>query len=154
MLTTDSSSSSSSKSSRTLATKLATRPTSNKLAEHPRRSRHKLPLPQHRQDQLAEVLSPLEAVLEPLGVANNQVELVQGKIWAHCIRSKDSVLTRISESVRVTGADGRWTIKARVSQRSDIKHWSNAKGDGKLFSVTLMDESVCYFVTCISCVRS
>lgn len=39
-------------------------------------------------------------------------------------------------------ADCRWTIKARVTQRSDIKHWQNAKGEGKLFSVTLMDESV------------
>ena len=35
----------------------------------------------------------------------------------------------------------RWTIKARVTQKSDIKTWSNQKGDGKLFSVTLMDET-------------
>jgi replication factor A1 len=38
----------------------------------------------------------------------------------------------------------RWTIKARVTQKSDIKHWSNAKGEGKLFSVTFMDETVSY----------
>ena len=36
----------------------------------------------------------------------------------------------------------KWTIKARVVNKSDIKHWSNAKGEGKLFSVTLMDETV------------
>ena len=36
----------------------------------------------------------------------------------------------------------RWTIKARVTQKSDIKHWSNSKGEGKLFSVTFMDETV------------
>lgn len=35
----------------------------------------------------------------------------------------------------------KWTIKARVTQRSEIKHWSNQKGEGKLFSVTLMDET-------------
>lgn len=35
----------------------------------------------------------------------------------------------------------RWTIKARVTQKSDIKHWSNQRGEGKLFSVTLMDET-------------
>ena len=35
----------------------------------------------------------------------------------------------------------KWTIKARVTQKSDIKHWSNAKGEGKLFSMTLMDET-------------
>jgi ssDNA-binding replication factor A large subunit len=36
----------------------------------------------------------------------------------------------------------RWTIKARVTQKSEIKHWSNSKGEGKLFSVTFMDETV------------
>jgi replication factor A1 len=34
-----------------------------------------------------------------------------------------------------------WTIKARVTQKSDIRHWSNQRGEGKLFSVTLMDET-------------
>ncbi|WAQ91494.1 hypothetical protein PtA15_14A378 [Puccinia triticina] len=34
-----------------------------------------------------------------------------------------------------------WKIKARVSQKSEIKRWSNARGDGKLFSVTFLDES-------------
>jgi replication factor A1 len=37
----------------------------------------------------------------------------------------------------------RWTIMARVTQKSDIKTWSKAGGnEGKLFSMTLMDESV------------
>ncbi|RSH89319.1 Replication factor A protein 1 [Saitozyma podzolica] len=35
----------------------------------------------------------------------------------------------------------KWTIKARVTQKSDIKHWSNQRGEGKLFSVTFMDET-------------
>ena len=35
----------------------------------------------------------------------------------------------------------KWTIKARVIQKSDIRHWSNTKGEGKLFNVTFMDES-------------
>ena len=34
-----------------------------------------------------------------------------------------------------------WTIKARVTQKSDIKTWSNPRGEGKLFNVTLMDDS-------------
>lgn len=38
----------------------------------------------------------------------------------------------------------RWTVKARVTQKSDIKVWSNARGEGKLFSVTLMDETVSF----------
>lgn len=34
-----------------------------------------------------------------------------------------------------------WTIKARVTQKSEIKTWSNQRGEGKLFNVTFMDES-------------
>ena len=34
-----------------------------------------------------------------------------------------------------------WTIKARVTQKSEVKTWSNQRGEGKLFNVTLMDES-------------
>lgn len=32
-----------------------------------------------------------------------------------------------------------WTIKARCTQKSDIKTWANPKGEGKLFSATLID---------------
>jgi replication factor A1 len=35
----------------------------------------------------------------------------------------------------------KWTVKARVSQKSDIKYWHKASGEGKLFSVNLLDES-------------
>ncbi|KAF8163440.1 hypothetical protein B0H34DRAFT_695492 [Crassisporium funariophilum] len=34
-----------------------------------------------------------------------------------------------------------WTIKARVTQKSEIKTWSKPSGEGKLFNVTLMDDS-------------
>jgi replication factor A1 len=34
-----------------------------------------------------------------------------------------------------------WTIKARVTYKSEIKTWSNARGEGKLFNVTFMDET-------------
>ncbi|CAN0462803.1 unnamed protein product, partial [Discosporangium mesarthrocarpum] len=35
----------------------------------------------------------------------------------------------------------RWAIKARVTQKSDIRRWSNARGEGHLFSIDLLDES-------------
>ncbi|XP_037951492.1 replication protein A 70 kDa DNA-binding subunit-like [Teleopsis dalmanni] len=35
----------------------------------------------------------------------------------------------------------KWVIKARVTFKSAIRTWSNAKGEGKLFSMDLMDES-------------
>ena len=35
--------------------------------------------------------------------------------------------------------NNRWTIQARLTVKSDIKTWSNAKGEGSLFSVELLD---------------
>ena len=35
----------------------------------------------------------------------------------------------------------RWAIRARVTSKTDIKHWSNARGEGSLFSVELLDSS-------------
>lgn len=34
-----------------------------------------------------------------------------------------------------------WRIKARVSFKGDIRKWSNARGEGKLFNVNFLDES-------------
>ncbi|KAL6841009.1 hypothetical protein ACP4OV_029269 [Aristida adscensionis] len=33
----------------------------------------------------------------------------------------------------------RWTIKARVTAKTDIRHYSNARGSGKVFSFDLLD---------------
>ena len=35
----------------------------------------------------------------------------------------------------------RWTIRARVTSKSGIRTWSNSKGEGKLFSMDLADET-------------
>ncbi|KAI3654252.1 hypothetical protein MP228_000971 [Amoeboaphelidium protococcarum] len=35
----------------------------------------------------------------------------------------------------------KWTIKVRVSSKSDVRVWNNQRGEGKLFSVTFVDES-------------
>ncbi|KAG8214733.1 hypothetical protein J3R82DRAFT_9821 [Butyriboletus roseoflavus] len=34
-----------------------------------------------------------------------------------------------------------WTIKARVTQKGEIRTWSNQRGEGKLFNVNFMDET-------------
>ncbi len=36
----------------------------------------------------------------------------------------------------------RWTIMGRITNKSDIKHWSNSKGDGQLFSIEILDSSM------------
>jgi replication factor A1 len=35
----------------------------------------------------------------------------------------------------------RWTIKARITSKSEKRHWSNAKGEGTLFSIDLLDST-------------
>lgn len=48
-------------------------------------------------------------------------------------------------TVRITALNpyqNKWTICARVINKSEIRRWSNSKGDGKLFSVTFADASV------------
>uniref|UniRef100_A0A1B6MN54 Replication protein A subunit n=1 Tax=Graphocephala atropunctata TaxID=36148 RepID=A0A1B6MN54_9HEMI len=35
----------------------------------------------------------------------------------------------------------KWVIKARVTSKTPVRQWSNARGEGKLFSMDLMDDS-------------
>ncbi|XP_038058945.1 accessory gland protein Acp36DE-like isoform X2 [Patiria miniata] len=41
----------------------------------------------------------------------------------------------------LTPYQNRWTIKARVSNKSSVRTWSNSRGEGKLFSMDLCDQS-------------
>lgn len=41
----------------------------------------------------------------------------------------------------VSPFSNKWTIKVRVTMKSDIKRWHKSTGEGKLFSVNLLDES-------------
>ncbi|XP_078035278.1 replication protein A 70 [Augochlora pura] len=43
--------------------------------------------------------------------------------------------------VTLSPYQNRWVIKARVVSKSDIRTWSNSRGEGKLFSMDLVDES-------------
>ena len=45
------------------------------------------------------------------------------------------------QAAQQTPYQHRWTIKARVTSKSDVRTWHNKNGEGKLFSVNLMDES-------------
>jgi replication factor A1 len=49
--------------------------------------------------------------------------------------------TPITSISQLNMYQNRWTIKARVVSKSDIRTWSNAKGEGSLFSIELLDSS-------------
>ena len=48
---------------------------------------------------------------------------------------------RITPIAQLNMYQNRFTIKARVTSKSDVRTWSNAKGEGSLFSVELLDSS-------------
>ena len=63
-----------------------------------------------------------------------------------CLSSSSLCLLPISSSCFLSrrslpSSPLRWTIKARVTSKSQIRKWSNAKGEGHLFSIDLMDSS-------------
>jgi replication factor A1 len=41
----------------------------------------------------------------------------------------------------LTPYSSNWTLRARVTQKADVRTYSNSRGEGKLFSMTLADES-------------
>ncbi|PVD31676.1 hypothetical protein C0Q70_07094 [Pomacea canaliculata] len=41
----------------------------------------------------------------------------------------------------LTPYQNRWRIRARVTQKSSIRTWSNSRGEGRLFNVNFLDES-------------
>lgn len=48
---------------------------------------------------------------------------------------------RVTPIETLSPYQNNWTIKARVSYKGDLRTWSNARGEGKLFSVNFLDES-------------
>lgn len=49
--------------------------------------------------------------------------------------------TKTHPIASISPYQNNWTIKVRVTSKSQVRTWSNAKGEGKLFSMDLVDES-------------
>ncbi|KAH9504580.1 60S acidic ribosomal protein P1 [Bulinus truncatus] len=61
------------------------------------------------------------------------------------INNKSSTPTtpnsRVHAIATLTPYQNRWRIRARVTMKSNVRTWSNSKGEGRLFNVNLLDES-------------
>ena len=60
---------------------------------------------------------------------------------APIVRSNNTTSMNYTKISELNLYHSRWTIQARVTSKSDIRTWSNAKGEGSLFSISLLDES-------------
>lgn len=49
--------------------------------------------------------------------------------------------TRVHPISSLTPYQNRWRVRARVTQKSSVRHWNNSRGEGKFFNVNLLDES-------------
>jgi ssDNA-binding replication factor A large subunit len=53
--------------------------------------------------------------------------------------AKNEAPARIVPIAALNPYQGRWTIKARVTAKNDVRRFHNARGDGKVFSFDLLD---------------
>jgi len=82
---------------------------------------------------------------KPLQQTNNKPSMLQdpSSMYSKNNSSGNSAagLGTVYPIVSLTPYQNKWTIKARVTNKSDIRRWSNARGEGHLFSMDLIDES-------------
>ena len=71
----------------------------------------------------------------------NQQQNQQRSIPSHTKPPSSSAHANIYPIEALSPYSHKWTIKARCTNVSDIKTWHNKNGEGKLFSVNLLDDS-------------
>jgi len=54
-------------------------------------------------------------------------------------QEKSDIITHPIASL--TPYQNKWTVKVRITNKSDIRTWSNSRGEGKLFSMDMMDDT-------------
>jgi len=78
--------------------------------------------------------------LEPSTIEIMNQSLTSGAVTP-IVRSANVAGTAITPIAALNIYNSRWTIRARVTNKSEIRTWSNPNGEGSLFSVELLDSS-------------
>ena len=95
------------------------------------------PVPQHHQQQQR---GPSSSNAPPARLAQNTAGPSNGN-GSHAKSSAPPSNAPIFPIKSLNPYQNKWTIKARVLKKGEIKTWNNAKGSGQLFSVVLSDAS-------------
>lgn len=99
----------------------------------------------------APLLAPVHSVstTQPMYNRTNQTPSNSNPYGATVKAEPMGAIVRSSGATPITAVSAlnmyqnRWTIKCRVTTKSDIRTWSNAKGEGTLFSCELLCSSGC-----------
>nr|XP_043630377.1 replication protein A 70 kDa DNA-binding subunit A-like [Erigeron canadensis] len=80
--------------------------------------------------------SPANNRTQPMQQTYNQQSSMYGN---RAPIAKNEAPSRIIPIAALNPYQGNWTVKARVSVKGELRHYKNAKGDGKVFSFDLLD---------------
>lgn len=84
--------------------------------------------------------TPQNTTMNPSGFYGNKPQQTHAA-QNTTVRTHSAAHANIYPIEAISPYSHKWTIKARCTNKSDIKTWHNKNGEGKLFSVNLLDES-------------
>ncbi|XP_033126766.1 replication protein A 70 kDa DNA-binding subunit-like [Anneissia japonica] len=97
---------------------------------------------QQQQNQAAPAPAPAQTINKPVpkfqGGSSNKPA---GNFYSNAPTTPGGTPAKAQPIASLTPYQNRWTIKARVTNKTAIRRWNNSRGEGELFSMDLVDQS-------------